>query len=268
VEAPSKLRLRVDSRCDHVIGWPAYVACLLDCADAHATLSQLPHADFHGSMGAFGLTLQRAGDRAIVHQQDPLDHADGATFDLAAGEQRRILVELNELLPPGGLPEGHYVARLSYGTRIRRSQSEPFPLHLHAPLAKADAQVAQDAPERDRLGSWALWATSEADDPGSVSLPGSAEDPLAFAKIIRFMLHGETPLQRISTDCLQTLSDFLAPEREALRAELVAVRSSAAFEEQSEMVRRLHPGLSYWMADIAAGRSEFQLERQNRGASS
>jgi hypothetical protein len=258
IERPMLL-MEVDHDPAYVPGLPVLVAVTLRAREGDA-FRRLPIADWRGTNGAFGLQL----DGEVVAEPLPVFDADfGASFfSLAGGEARRVLIDLSELLPDGG-SIGQHRAVLSYGPRAVRTESAPFSLVLRAPNAEEAATIGELGAAVDAAGGWGPWAALPPAD--AVTLPGSETDPIAFHKIIRFLLHGPRPLALIDEACLETVRGVLAPEAEALRAELYAVADPAAFARQAAMVRARFPALSWWIDEIEAGQSDFQWSRRGRG---
>jgi len=80
---------------------------------------------------------------------------------------------------------------------------------------------------------------------------------------MRELLYGREKLSVIPIDHLNVLDGLFVPEREAMRAELLAARGeSSALAAQIDMVRRDHPGLAWWMDDLLAGRSDIAWTRK------
>jgi hypothetical protein len=265
VERPT-LQISVEHEALYAVGLPALVAVTLQ-ARPDDSFRRLPLADWRGTNGAFGLTLAAEGGVAasVAEPMTVFDADFGASFfALAGGEARRLVIDLAELLPEGIAP-GRYQAVLSYGAPAYRSESAPFSLVLRAPNAEETATLAEHAAEVDAAGSWGQWAALPPPEGSAVTLPGTETDPIAFHKIVRFMLHGPRPLALIDEACLETVRGVLLPEAEALRAELYAAADPLAFAKQGALVRQRFPALSFWMAQIEAGQSDFQWSRRGRG---
>jgi hypothetical protein len=83
---------------------------------------------------------------------------------------------------------------------------------------------------------------------------------------LKDLYFGHDRLPTIPLDRLDVLGGLFAPEREALRAELLAARDdTAAFERQVQKVKGDYPGLAAWMEAIVAGESEIAWTRGQRG---
>jgi hypothetical protein len=84
--------------------------------------------------------------------------------------------------------------------------------------------------------------------------------------ILRELFHGTERLAAIPLARLDVLDGLFEPEREALRAELLAARKDpAALASQVANVKRRFPDLTYWMNAILAGESEIAWTRKMRG---
>ena len=82
---------------------------------------------------------------------------------------------------------------------------------------------------------------------------------------MRDLLYGPLPLESYALGKLDVLDGMLAPEREALRAELLRERPDpAAFAAQVARVKHDYPALTYWMNHLLNGESDLAWTRRAR----
>ena len=125
-------------------------------------------------------------------------------------------------------------------------------LEFRRPTSREQDVRAQVAAEVEAKGSWGQW-TRLPPSPGSqLRPPWGPDDPLRLNWILKDLYFGHDRLPTVPLDRLDVLGGVFAAEREALRAELLAVRDdTAAFERQVQKVKRDYPGLAAWMEACA-----------------
>jgi hypothetical protein len=168
---------------------------------------------------------------------------------------------------PERLDAGVYLAVIHFGPESLRVTTPPTRLAFRPPTTREFEVRAEVADQVEARGSWGQW-TRLPPPPGSqLRLPWGPDDPLRLNWILKDLYFGHDRLPDMPLDRLDVLEDLFAAEREALRAELLAVRhDTAAFERQVQKVKREYPGLTVWMEAIVAGESEIAWTRGQRGS--
>jgi hypothetical protein len=269
--SPPTLRfLSTDVDRIYVVGFPAYCALTVAANPTDASLSRVPAVGWQGARGMVGVTLSMPGSTEPLHHSEPRAIADPSTgvpvTRLRAGESRRMLIDLTEVLPEQ-LDPGSYSAAISFGPESLRAVSSPVDLKFRAPTDREREALSELAEEVAQRGTWGQWTRMPPLDPARHRLPWGTDDPLRLNWILRDVYYGPEMLPAIPLQRLDVLDGIFWPEREALRAELLAVRDDpAAFAAQAALAKRLFPGLSSWMDAIAEGESEIAWTRGQRGA--
>jgi hypothetical protein len=215
-----------------------------------------------------GLSLAPAGSAEVIFRRDPLPAADPSmgipVGRLEAGELRRTLVDLSEVLPEH-LDPGEYDVSISFGPAAIRAESGPLRLAFRRPSLREAEILTRLGPEQVASGSWGQWTRlPPVSDPNI--LPWGPDDPLRLNWILRELFHGAARLATIPLARLDVLDGLFEPEREALRAEILAAGNDrAALARQVADVKRRFPELTYWMNAILAGESEIAWTRKMRG---
>jgi hypothetical protein len=264
-ERPPRPAILVAADDPYVLGFPAYVALTLSADPPDAGLS-VRGVSLYSTAGVLGIQLFHAGGAEPIHERSPsalFDREVDARIEIAPGESRRMICDLAELFPPG-LAAGAYSATILYGELFARGESARFSFSLDEPSAAQRGALDAIRTELKRHGSWGEWAMMPLDPGEKAELPSRQDDPLRYARTVRYFLHGPEELREIDPALLSVLGGFYAPEAEALRAELYAARDPAAFKVQAELVRERYPALSYWMSRIERQHSRFGWARKNR----
>jgi len=244
----------------YVVGFPAYSALTIATDRPNASIAA-PWAGWQSSNGMVGVTLMHAGSVRVIHETEPLAVADPAggvpVTRLDMGASRRMLVDLTEVLP-GPLDPGSYDAVIHFGPATTRAVSAPVRLAFRPPTDRERHVLESVADEVAERRSWGQWTFLPPEHRDRLRRAWGPDDPLRFNWVLRELLYGKSKLRDIPLDRVDMLDGLFAPEREALRAELLAARDMPAeLVAQVDRVRRDHPGLTYWMDEIVDGASEI-----------
>jgi hypothetical protein len=215
-----------------------------------------------------GISAAASGSSEIIFQVDPLPIADPSmgvpVSRLEAGERRRMLVDLTEMLP-SPLDPGSYDASISFGPEAIRAVSGPVHLVFRRPNDREAEILDRVGPELAARGSWGQWTRLPPLDPSNQSVPWGPHDPLRFNWILRDLLFGDEPLAAVPLNRLDVLDGLFESEREALRAELLSAGGDpVTLAGQVANVKRQFPALTRWMNQLLAGESEIAWARRVR----
>jgi hypothetical protein len=248
----------------YVIGFPAYVA-LTVMAQPRSASVPMPAVGWMGAQGSVGVSVtDRQTGRRVFHSQ-PLNIFDQDLGQMSErlhpGERRRVLIDLDEVLPETLRP-GSYDVRVSFGPETLRATSAPVRLNFRDPTARERTLRAQLAAELEDNGSWGQWTYLQSPDPKNIRRPWGRDDPLRFNWIMRELIYGDEPLGAFPLERLDALDGMFEPEREALRAEILKARGeTAAAARQIAYVKHTYPALTDWMNRLIAGQSDIAWAR-------
>ena len=200
-----------------------------------------------------------------VFHVDPLPAADpdlGVPVNrLEAGEQRRVLVDLTEILPDG-LASGAYRAEVVFGPQSIRTAPTSLRMVFREATKQEDDERRVVVHEQEQRGSWGRWTRLPPLDPTTIRAPRGNDDPLRLNLVLRLLFHASLPLAQIPMSLLDRLDGLFEPEREGLKAELLAARGNeSAFADQVANVKSRFPALTRWMNQLLAGESEIAWHR-------
>ncbi len=251
---------------EYVIGMPVYVA-LTVAPRIKGNYALLPLANFLDLGGCIGLHLTRLDRRGkSVRFVPPAPHLDpeepmGDWFDLAAGERRRMLVDLSPVIPPD-LEAGEYRLHVSYVTSMSTARSDVATVMFRAPTDPEQRRLARVASDRGQYRSWAEWIENSAPNAAILAAPVEADDSMRFALVLRNLLHSSTPLAQVDPQVLSPLTGLYEPEGLALQAELFhACRKIQSFAQVKSLIETQHSGLVWWIRGIEEGDGEIQWRR-------
>jgi hypothetical protein len=258
------IKLEHDS--EYVIDLPFYIAVTIT-PRIEGSYFSLPAADFLSLGGCIGLNLDPTGDSGssinfippapIIDPEEP--HGD--TFDLAEGEQRRMLVDLSPLLPPG-LQPGTYDLKVFYIAPGSVVQSQPVRVTFRSPSDEDWRRKSRLSPDRDRYRTWAEWIKSDPHSPSSLTTLVDQNDPLRFAILLRYLLHSQIPLEKLDPQILSPLTGLFAPEAMAFRAELLRAKNDKAnLASVLQQIQIKYPGLLWWVRSIRDGSGQLEWRR-------
>jgi hypothetical protein len=268
VEPPTLAIVSVETEPTYVQGFPAYVALAIASRPRDATLTRVPVIGWQGTRGMVGITLTGEGSNEQIFHVDPLPMADpelGLPVNrLEAGEQRRMLVDLTEIFPDTLAP-GAYRADVRVGPESIRSDPASFRAVFRARSTQEQDEWQGIVRERDERGSWGRWTRMPPLGPANIRAPRGADDPLRLNLVLRTLFHDPTPLPQIPLSLVDCLDGLFEPEREGLRAELLAVRGDEnALTRQVAEVKDRFPALTRWMNQVLSGESEIVWSRRTR----
>jgi hypothetical protein len=256
---PPLAALVVEHEAEYVVGFPAYVAFALRAAKQGAAVHYLPIESWRGARDAIGLRVRRG--EHVVEKDEP-DGADMTNQDgtkglkVPMGGETRVVVDLAERF--AHIPPGSYRVEVGYGTKKRHAWSAAFPLVLRKP----DEEETKDLALYRASGAkgWVAWTESPA---GPVTPPRGKRDPLRLNKTLRYVYFGPE-LDALDLSVLDALDGMWAPERDALRAEILALRDPARAEKLAGDVAAKHPGLWEEMKSVAGGIGPVKYFRAQR----
>jgi len=245
----------------YAIGFPAYAAVTIAANMPNAWVDA-PWMTWRSSYGMAGIALMKPGSTNIVYRHEPREVRDEVPIRrLGLGERRRMLLDLTEVLPEHIAP-GAYDAVMSVGWESIRGTSAPVRIVFRRPTERERAELAPVAGEVRQEGTWGQWMQVPPDEKSPLHRAWGPGDPLRFNWIMRELYYGKAELSEIPLARLDVLDGLFVPEREALRAELMAARHDAALTVQIERVRRDYPDLAWWIDDLVAGRSDLAWSRK------
>lgn len=267
IAMPPTLRLEeVVVEPSYVLGFPTYVGITLAVDPVSATLSRVPLAGWEDTRDMVGVRLYTQAQLVIEAKAGNVaDPEVGVPVTrLRAGEHRRILVDLSEVLPPTLAPD-RYQALITFGPPEQRAQSDWLTLNMRAPNSRETELLRVTSAEREERGSWGQWTRFPPTGASPTQLPWGPSDPLRFNWLMRDMLYGPGALQSIPLTSLDVLDGLFLPERAALQAEILAQRGDAgAFQAHLADAKRAFPELSWWLDHIEPGGSVIAWTRRHR----
>src|SRR5262249_19273750 len=264
-EAPSRPKLAplvVEHEAEYLVGFPMYVAFALRAEKPNAGLTRLPVVTWHSSGDALGVRVKRGG--ALVKKDEPSAEGFREDWDkglkVPVGGQTRILADIAQFFED--LPPGAYSVEVGYGTAKRQTWSKPFPIKLRAPEDAEAKDLVLFRPAHGEM-DWGRWTVEEPAAPNAVFPPRDKRDPLRWNKTLRYLLYGpDTGTADIAV--LDVLDGMWIPERDALRAEILAWREPSAAKRLADEVTAKHPGLWEDMNALAAGQGKVAFYRRRR----
>ena len=245
-------QVRVDRMPAYVVGFPTHVAITVR-ARPDAFLRRLLFADLldlHECVGA--VVADDRGQLRWRYRPKPRVEPEIGEFGdgLAAGEERRMLTDVSPVL--GDLPEGNFRVAFAYVSPRTAYQAAPVDIRVRRPTAPEAAILASVASGRAQYPNWALWTQSQ-DEPVDTA-EVRRENPLRLNLLLRQLFFGPTPPPQVDPSMLDVLDGVYAPEREALKAELLEARGDAAgYRAVRSRILRDTPGLAWWMRMIDKG---------------
>lgn len=247
--------LPVEHGPEYVVGCPVHVALTMR-ARPNAALQNVHFPDFVDLREAVGLEMYRQGGSESVRYSPQASLPDPEELPgeaLASGETRRMLVDISPLVGQA-IPAGSYYVRLSLAAAGELYSAPPVTLRFRAPTTEEAVALASAAPNRAQAANWALWmttCTAQSMQLHPALLPGH---PLLFMVLLHRLFCAPDPPERVDPAMLDSLTGLYAPERDALKAELMQVQGSpASFERAREWVTANHPGLAWWMRMLTGG---------------
>jgi hypothetical protein len=266
-ELPALVMENIATEPSYVVGFPAYVGLTLSTAPQGTILTRVPAIGWSGTQGMVGLTLMPIGSTTVISARDAspfFDAEAGGTTRLGAGELRRILIDISELVP-AQLAPGHYSIILSVGPENIRATSPRLNVSFRTPNDQEEAVLSQLREQVRTRGSWGQWTRLPPLTPDHPRRPWGPGDPLRFNLVLRELYYGSEALSQIGFDILDSLTGLFVPEREALRAELLAARGdTVGLARQLDLLKRDFPGLASWADAINDGRSDIGWTRRGR----
>jgi hypothetical protein len=234
----------------YVLGLPVHVALTLRCgSDMICTKLEFP--TFAGLNDTVGIEISTSGRVVYEYAPAPVLAPEPGQEPgyLAAGEERRLLVDVSPLFSTIKLP-GEYDVRFSYVSVRGKTDAPPVRLVFRAPQPAETQLVASVAPDRLLSPTWALWATM---CPSTPVLPAAipSSHPLLFYALLRQLFCGTERPEDIAPSVLDLLPEFFAPEREALQAELYEARGEHA--RVIQLSSAAPAGLRWWFRMIEGG---------------
>ncbi|WP_437672336.1 hypothetical protein [Sorangium sp. So ce131] len=267
IAPPGPALVGVDVEPEYVLGFPMYVGITIGSAPPGASLLRLPLPSPAALRGAIGLRLWRPGEAEPFFEEAPTAVVDpdlsAPSFRLRAGEVRRLLVEVAELLPDD-LSAGAVDGVLLYGAPPHIAESGRGRLSFREPTDAERASLAELRPEVEAAGSFGRWLRAPPPDPSRLAPPTDPGDPLRYPRLVKYLIHGPEELDAVDPALLGVLGGVFAPEAYGLAAELVAARDPGAFAGYAQQVKAAYPGLTAWMDAIAAGQSDLAWARGHR----
>lgn len=227
---------------EYVLGFPMYLAMTLH-ADESTGFRRLLFPDFFSLRSALG--VDAAGPSSISVHLKPIIEADFGRRGqaLPAGESRRFLTDVSPLFLLAR--PGIYTARFTFIAPEISVEAKPVTLRFREPTVAELAVLKRVAPDREKEPTWGQWILTcpDADiDPADVRQPG----PLAFALALRFLLCGSEPLREVDPKIFDGLTGIYAPERDAIKAELYALRGNQAEAARLRQAVTATKGMGWW----------------------
>ncbi|WP_063816003.1 hypothetical protein [Sorangium cellulosum] len=267
ITPPGPALVGIDVEPEYVLGFPVYVGMTIGSAPPSASLMRLPLPSPAALRGAVGLRLWRPGEAEPFFEEAPTAVVDpelsAPSFRLRAGEIRRLLVEISELLPDD-LSAGAVDGQLLYGAPPHIAESARGRLLFREPMDAERASLDELRTEVEAAGSFGRWLRRPPSDPSRLAPPTDRGDPLRYPRLIKYLIHGPEGLDTVDPALLNVLGGVFAPEAYGLAAELLAARDPGAFAGYAQQVKAAYPALAAWMDAIAAGQSEIAWARSHR----
>ncbi|WP_437895622.1 hypothetical protein [Sorangium sp. So ce124] len=267
ITPPGPALVGIDVEPEYVLGFPMFVGITIGSVPPGASLMRLPLPSPAALRGAVGIRLWRPGEAEPFFEEAPTAVVDpdlsAPSFRLRAGEVRRLLVEIAELLPDD-LAAGEVDGVLLYGAPPHVAASGRGRLRFREPTAAERALLDELRPEVEAAGSFGRWLRRPPSDPTRLAPPADPGDPLRYLRLMKYLIHGPEELAAVDPARLRVLGGVFAPEACGLAAELQAARDPGAFAGYAQQVKAAYPGLAAWMDAIAAGQSEIAWARSHR----
>jgi len=239
---------------EYVLGFPIHVVMTVR-ARPDVSFNHLPFPDFLNLRSTIDVDIEgkieSQPQRRLKKQHiDPESGRKGSR--LGAGEARRMLIDLSQLLD-GELREGEYAVRISYVETDGAHQAAPIKLRFRRPNAEEAALLIATAPDRLNFDDWGMWTIT---CPAGIVHEGpiSPDNPLRFNLVLRSLICSSVPLDQIQPSILDTLTGLYEPEADALKAELYQARGDhASYQGLRLKILRSAPGLIWWVRMIDSG---------------
>jgi|GEM_PF-2838716 len=260
--APTLRILEVQVEPVYVLGFPMYVGVTFK-SDPSASSLRVPLTSWDSTEDAVGVSL-RASDQLIYELEPHNQLLEFGSTRLRAGDQRRVLIDLSEVLP-STLRAGTYEAVIALGPPDIQAHSAPVTLRLRAPTPKEKEILRLTAAELEDSRTWGQWTRFPPTGSSPKRQPWGTKDPLRFNWLMRELLYGSAALKHMPLSRLDVLDGIFLPERAALQAELLAQRGDiAALRKHIAAAKRDYPGLSWWLDSIEEGGSVIAWARSHR----
>ena len=245
-EAPDGSELQIvalEHPPEYVLGFPMYLALTLH-ADESTGFGRLIFPDLFNLRSAIGVDATGPGPR-ISFRPKPIIEADlgRAAQSLEAGESRRVLIEVSPLFLQAH--PGVYTAHFSFVAPEVEAKAKPVALRFREPTAAEHAFLERVAPDRGKEPAWGQWIQAcPANDMAPADLRQAG--PLIFALALRFVLCGSQPLKELDPSVFDVLTGIYAPERDAIKAEIYALRGNDAEAARLKHAVTAVKGMAHW----------------------
>jgi hypothetical protein len=263
-------KVHVEGEPRYLLGFPLVVAVTFDNSGSKVEFYSLPELDLAFSRGPLSLRLEPLrGGTLLVTQASPIDE-DRMGMALAAGERRRMLLDLSNLA--SGLQPGRYQLTVSLRDQDYVRASDPVEVEFVVPSPT-------DATEATRLrrlgeapldtGAWAPfllrnWNTVDV----SPNLSAEARAQLALHLFLHRAIYGPQPIARLDPAPLRALrSPVVVPEARVLEYEALCARDGvSAHATVATSIRQQWSGLAFRVERVARGEGFLTAARHAFGA--
>ena len=241
----------VEHFAEYVIGFPMHVVITV-VSPPNVTFNGLRFADFLDLRECIGAEI--AGPDGYAAKYRPTPDAEGRPLGdagrLASGESHRMLVDVSPYFVRAS--EGQYQASFSFLDSYRAYTAPTVTFLLRLPTAEEAALLTAVAPDRPGFVTWGEWTTH---CPAALYPDLVGQDhPLRFNLVVRELLCGATPLDRVDPAALDVLTGLYAPEARAMQAELYRIREDrGGYDAIRSRLLRETPGLAWWIRMIDRG---------------
>jgi hypothetical protein len=256
---------------EHVVGFPLFCALTVRCSRASAELV-IPEVDVIDDGAVVGFTLEDPAGKVLLARvrTGAVDEDRVTLVTLHPGESRRMLIDLSASFTEDP-PLGAHRLRVRYSAPIGTTESAAHDLLVRAPTEVEMDMLGALDPNKPASMTWGRYLV----EPGpttAIFQPNVArflaQPPLRLVWLLRSMIGGDSPdlWERTTIDRLAKDADaWLVPEREALWAELLALRSDPSLPQHIAQVRTDHPALDWWMRALEQGTSNLSALRSAFG---
>lgn len=255
--------LPIEHLSEYVIGFPAFIAITVRACSDVAT-NMLLFGDFINLRECIGADSIEIGAIGLspYYRPKPVLAPEAGRYPgrLSRGEVRRMLVDVSPLFGRA-IPAGEYQTVFSYVSTRDTYLATPVRIRFRNPTEAESALCATLAWDRPRAPNWAMWTTTYPRLPvytGEIR----PDNPLKFNLLLRRLFFGPEPPDRVDPAMLDILDGLFQPERDALKAELYAIRGNQEkYQQLRAKILRDEPGLAWWIAMIDGGGGYLQTFR-------